>query len=147
VEPIYLIFVLLVALQFLSVPVVIYIIMKRAGRAAGNPELTPRGRGLQRLSDALGLPLVGGEARYPNHKWLSWLKTPVEVIGSYRGRDLRIYHYTVGSGKNSTQYCGIRVEVNNRNNRRFSISSESAFSKMGKALGMRDAWEIFSGER
>lgn len=92
----------------------------------------------QWLVDTLGLGVCGGEPMYPNSKWLSWIRKPIRLEGTYRGCFTKIYNYTVGSGKNSTTYSTVRIVGPNPKELTFNIYREGMFSKLGKIMGMQD---------
>ncbi|WP_442889960.1 hypothetical protein [Congregicoccus parvus] len=61
-----------------------------------------------------------------------------ELRGSYRGRRIRVFSYTTGSGKNRTQWCAIATEVANRTGMSLRISRENFFTRAGRRFGIDD---------
>lgn len=92
----------------------------------------------QWLVDTLGLQVHGGEPKFPDKAFLSWLRTPMRLEGSYRNCLLKIYNYTVSSGKNSTSYSTARIIGENPKNLSFEFHREGMFSKLGKLIGLQD---------
>lgn len=92
----------------------------------------------QWLIDTLGIAVVGGEPMYPDKKLLAWIRKPMRMEGSYRNYSLKIYNYTVGSGKNSTTYSTARIFGENSKDLTFEFHREGMFSKLGKMFGMQD---------
>ena len=133
------IFLIFFVFQLFLIPIVIFVMVRKMRTRDGEPKMSRRDEALAKLSEMLAVPLVGGESRYPNQKWLSWIREPFRLEGEYQGRKLKVYHYTVSTGKSSTQYCAANINVRNPEKGNFSISEEGALSKMGKSLGMRDA--------
>lgn len=66
------------------------------------------------------------------------LEKATEVSGDYRGGPLKIWHFTRGSGKNSTPYIGMRLGVNNPRGLTFKFHEEGFLSGIGKTFGMED---------
>lgn len=90
------------------------------------------------LGEQLGVPVSGGEPFFPSIEWLSFIKKPTRVSGDYRGGQLEIWHFTRGSGKNSSPYIGMRLGLDNPRGLSFKFHKEGFFSKIGKKLGMED---------
>jgi hypothetical protein len=119
------------------VGVVIYKRIQKINKKIINPHW-------QWLVDKLQLEIHGGEPVYPGKKWLSWMRTPLRLEGNYRNFSMKIYNYTVGSGKNSTTYSTARIIGPNPKNLTFEFHREGMFSKLGKLVGMED---IQSGDK
>jgi hypothetical protein len=64
---------------------------------------------------------------------------PFAVSGTHRGRALRIYSYTTGSGKNATHWCALGLGVRNPGGFTLQIARENVFTKVGRAFGIEDA--------
>ncbi|WP_269539696.1 hypothetical protein [Cerasicoccus fimbriatus] len=90
------------------------------------------------LATELGAPLHGGDPYLPSVPLLNLLKRPYYIEGGYRGRHLKIYNFTRGSGKNSSPYHAVRVTLNRSTDLTFKLGVEGFFSKIGKAVGMQD---------
>ena len=90
------------------------------------------------LGETLGVDVVGGEPFFESIQWLSFIKKPTKVSGTYRGGTLEVWHFTRGSGKNSSPYIGMKVGLENRRDLSFKIYKEGFFSKIGKTFGMQD---------
>lgn len=73
----------------------------------------------------------------PPKKWALSPYMP-ELYGEYDGRKLRLYFYRVGSGKNTTYWTALEIEVDNRSQQTLKIYKENFFSKIGKAFGGQD---------
>ncbi len=70
----------------------------------------------------------------------TWALSPYmpEMFGEYDGRKLRLYFYTTGSGKSTTYWTSLEMEVENREDQTIKIYKENFFSKIGKAIGGQD---------
>jgi hypothetical protein len=90
------------------------------------------------LGERFGLGVTGGEPLLPQVPFLKGLRKPVQLVGEYRGRLLKIYHYTVGSGKNSTTYATARIVGFAGNAITFEVRKEGVISKLGKVVGIQD---------
>lgn len=90
------------------------------------------------LGEQLGVHVSGGEPFFASIEWLSFIKKPTWVSGDYRGGPLEIWHFTRGSGKNSSPYIGMRLGLDNPRGLSFKFHKEGFFSKIGKKLGMED---------
>lgn len=58
--------------------------------------------------------------------------------GPVRGRQLRIYHYTTGSGKNRTNWCALGVSVRNPGRLTLKVSRENLLTRAGRMFGVDD---------
>jgi hypothetical protein len=109
-------------LQAIAIVAVIVALVRRENRGQSKGVLA-----LARLGEATGLPLLGGEPRFPHQKWLSWVRSPRVLEGTYGSYPGKIYHFTTGSGKNQTTYCCARLEVPNDKNRELALGKEGFF--------------------
>jgi len=87
---------------------------------------------LQRLAEELGLQAV----LPPKRRYLPSGLGSVE--GNFRGRFVRIYSYSTGSGKNRTQWSAVEVHAENSGGLSVSISGENIFTRAGRAFGLQD---------
>ena len=55
-----------------------------------------------------------------------------------RGRHVRIYNYTTGSGKNRTTWCALALAVRERGSFTLKISRENLFTRAGRMFGVDD---------
>jgi hypothetical protein len=67
----------------------------------------------------------------------SWFGRPT-VTGVYQHHQFKLDSFTRRSGKSSTTYTRITVYLNNRTPFTLTIYQEGLFSKIGKAMGMKD---------
>lgn len=88
---------------------------------------------LQRLAADLGLEAI----QPPKRRFLP--AGMGSVKGNYRGRFVRIYSYTTGSGKSRTHWCAIEAKVQNPAKLTFNISRESFLTRTVKVFGMQEA--------
>lgn len=58
--------------------------------------------------------------------------------GSVRGRQLRVYTYSTGSGKNRTQWCALALSINNPGGLKLGIARENLLTRAGRAFGLND---------
>jgi hypothetical protein len=87
---------------------------------------------LNQLASTLGLKI-----REPERTSIfSSLQTAIE--GTFRGRSVRIYAYTTGSGKNRTAWCALSVLAKTPPGFSLKISGESVFTKVGRVFGVDD---------
>jgi hypothetical protein len=92
-----------------------------------------RGRAnLAKLAQELGLPAP----IVPQGFWAA-LKA-IELGGNHRGRLLRIYNYTTGSGKNRTTWCALALSVSNPSKLTLGVSRENVFTRVGRVFGVDD---------
>lgn len=59
--------------------------------------------------------------------------------GRLRGRSIRIYSYTTGSGKNRSHWCAVQVAAENNRKLSLTVSQENMFTKLGEKLGFDQA--------
>ncbi|GHC12715.1 hypothetical protein [Cerasicoccus arenae] len=90
------------------------------------------------LAAELNVPLLGGDAYMPGIPLLNLIKRPLHVEGEYRGRHLKIYDFTRGSGQNSSAHHAVRLSLNQPTTLSFKLGVEGFFAKIGKAVGMQD---------
>jgi len=93
---------------------------------------------MEQLGKEYGLGTTGGDPVFPRIPFLSGLRKPIELVGEYRGKLLKIYHYTVGSGNSSTTYATARILGFTGNDISFEVRREGFLSKLGKAVGLQD---------
>jgi hypothetical protein len=93
---------------------------------------------LRLLGETLNVQVVGGDPFFKSIRWLSFIRRPTRVSGDYRGNSLEVWHFTRGSGKNSSPYIGVRLGLNNQRDLSFKFYKEGLFSKIGKTFGMQD---------
>lgn len=93
---------------------------------------------LPKLAEELGIELLGGEQRFPNVSWLSFIRSPHFLSGTIKGYSFNIHSYTVSSGKNSTRYVRVGLARPVDYPITFSIAREHVFSKIGKVMGHHD---------
>jgi hypothetical protein len=67
----------------------------------------------------------------------NFLRAP-RLTGNYRSRATQIYTYQVRSGKNSTTYTAVTMEIANPNHYTLMLRREHALDGLGKKLGMKD---------
>jgi len=67
----------------------------------------------------------------------NFLRAP-RMTGNYRGRATQIYTYQVRTGKNSTTYTAVTMEIANPNHYTLTLRREHALDALGKKLGMKD---------
>lgn len=60
------------------------------------------------------------------------------LAGRYRGRDVRVFYYSTGSGKNRTQWVAISTKVNNPSGFSLKVSSENFLTRAGRTFGVGD---------
>lgn len=68
--------------------------------------------------------------------WARFRSMPIS--GPWRGRELRIYNYTTGSGKHTTHWCAIAATVHNPGNFTLRISRENVLTRVGRVFGLDD---------
>jgi hypothetical protein len=88
---------------------------------------------LGRLGSEMNLPLVE-----PGKK-STFSAREAALEGSLRGRSIRIYSYTTGSGKNRSHWCAVQVAAENNRNLSITVSQENMFTKLGEKLGFDQA--------
>lgn len=87
---------------------------------------------LGKLAATLGL-----ECREPERRSIfSSLQTAIE--GTFRGRSVRIYAYTTGSGKSRTAWCALSVLAIVPPGFSLKISGENLITKAGRIFGVDD---------
>lgn len=87
---------------------------------------------LGRLADELRLEVVESGKR-------TVFGQPAPTLaGMVRGRRVRIYSYSTGSGKNRTQWCAIAAVVKNTSGITLRISKENVFTRVGRTFGLDD---------
>ncbi len=79
------------------------------------------------LASRAGLSMEGGSA----------LAMP-SVVGTYRGRPIRLHTYTRSHGRSSTRYSAINLTVSNPAGGSLSLRRERWYDSVGQALGMED---------
>jgi len=85
-----------------------------------------------------GLAQQYGLALPPEKKgFFAGLSSP-SLGGSVRGRQLRIYNYTTGSGKNRTTWCALAVSVRNPGRLTLKVSRENLLTRAGRMFGVDD---------
>lgn len=119
-------------------PVLIFLAIMVFAFAMGRSAMNKQKDGMKGLADDLGLELIGGDPLVPGVSWLSWICKPCRIESVYKGRQLKIFTFTRGSGKNQTRYAAIHVPVRNPQNLRISLTYEGFLSKVGRSLGMQD---------
>ena len=83
------------------------------------------------LAGRLGLELKRQPAK------LGFEPTPT-VEGAHRGRNVRFFSYTTGSGKSRTLWCAVSVTAANTGGYTLDLGPENFLSRIGTALGMQD---------
>lgn len=88
---------------------------------------------LGRLGSEMNLSLVepGGKGVFASGK--------VVLEGRLRGRTIRVFSYTTGSGKQRSHWCAVQVGAENNRNLSLTISRENVFTKVGEKLGFAQA--------
>lgn len=124
-----------VILSFIFNIVLVFIVVKIRLKHLKDRKINPH---WQWLVDKFGLEVVGGEPLHPDKKWLGFVRAPLRLEGTYNNFFLKIYNYTVGSGKNRTTYSTARIIGPNPGDLRFEFHREGLFSKIGKVFGMQD---------
>jgi hypothetical protein len=66
-----------------------------------------------------------------------WILPPV-LSGQFRERALVLTHFSRSSGKSSTTYTRVTIEVNNPGLKRLNLSHSGVFSAIGQAFGAQD---------
>lgn len=61
-----------------------------------------------------------------------------QLSGSFEGRVVKLWTYTVRHGKSSTRYTAMQMELKNPANYTLSIRRQHGLDGIGKALGMQD---------
>lgn len=87
---------------------------------------------LSQLAVKLGLPPPLAPARKT-----FGLSQP-EARGQFRGRPLRVYSYTTGSGKQRSHWCAVCATSPNPKRLTLRISGENMLTRAGRALGIDD---------
>ncbi len=114
----------LVFIGFVAVFVVIWFAsMRQVARARQNLGL---------LAQGLGLP-----APVQKQGFLARFAPPT-LGGDVRGRHLRVYNYSTGSGKNRTTWCALALAVRNPGNLTLRVSRENMFTRAGRIFGVDD---------
>ncbi|MBE2215272.1 MAG: hypothetical protein IAE82_15475 [Opitutaceae bacterium] len=87
---------------------------------------------LQALADRLGLRLnaPGGTGIFALGR--------ASLEGQSRGRPMRIYTYTTGSGKSRTTWCAISLTTRIPAGFSLKVSGENLFTKAGRVFGIDD---------
>ena len=122
--------VILIIISFFMTFVAFFMIAKRGP--------THSEKQLRKLADELGFSLLGGEPVLPKVRFLRFIKTPLSVVSPDPNNALKIYHFTRGSGKNSTTYAAIQFSNLNTKELKCEIYEQGLLSKIGKTLGMQD---------
>jgi hypothetical protein len=87
---------------------------------------------LAKLAQRLGLQIHDPEKRSV------FQSATTSLSGTFRGRQLRVFSYSTGSGKNRTQWCAIASSVNNPSGLTVRISRENVFTRVGRKIGVDD---------
>ena len=96
-----------------------------------------QGDAMTALAADLGVPVLGGDP-YTRIRCLSWIRRPTRIDAAYGLRQLKVFHFSRGHGRNRTQYAAIHVPVANPHGLTLHITAEGYLSKIGRALGMQD---------
>jgi hypothetical protein len=92
-----------------------------------------RGRdNLGNLAQQLGLP----PPVIPQGFWAAFKSA--ELRGDHRGRAVRIYNYTTGSGKSRTTWCALSLPVQNPSKMTLRVSRENMLTRVGRVFGVDD---------
>jgi|GEM_PF-2747594 len=117
---------------------VIYIFMfsKNMKKTVGR-----RTTAMKKLATELGLTTQGGGPMFAQIRWLRWIKKPLFILDSWHGKELSIYHFSKGSGKNKTSYAALDVPLDKtpdpKDEFKMSISAVGWMSHIGVALGRK----------
>ncbi|HEX9782401.1 MAG TPA: hypothetical protein VGA56_06660 [Opitutaceae bacterium] len=87
---------------------------------------------LSKLADRLGFQVIEPEKRG------IFNRSATRLSGVFRGRNLQVYAYSTGSGKNQTQWCALATPVRNPAGLTVRISRENIFTRVGRKLGIDD---------
>lgn len=87
---------------------------------------------LARLAERLGL-----QVHAPAKRGI-FGTSPTSLSGTFRGRAIRVFSYSTGSGKNRTLWCAVAAPVNNPSGLKLRISKENAFTVVGRKFGIDD---------
>lgn len=87
---------------------------------------------LSRLADTMRLNVIEGPA-----KPIVGRPAPT-LAGEFRGRHVRIYSYSTGSGKTRTHWIAIAAKVRNTGGYTLAIAADNVFLKLGKLFGIED---------
>lgn len=90
---------------------------------------------LGRLAQALGLPPPIAPAS--SKGFLSALALP-SLTGVVRGRPMRVYNYSTGSGKSRVTWCAVSITVRNPGRLTLRVSRENVFTRIGRVFGVDD---------
>ena len=91
------------------------------------------------LATRLGLTLMWGDSKFPGNPILGFIRNAVELVETYKGKPLKIYHWCSRSGnKNGPTHATARIECSSSQGLTFQLSRELLRSKLGKSLGMQD---------
>ncbi|MFA5258022.1 MAG: hypothetical protein WC360_07725 [Opitutales bacterium] len=105
-------------------------------KAVGNKK-----RALEKLAKELGLTVQGGEKMFPSNNWLGWVRKPFFILDHWRGRELSIYYFSKGSGKNSSPYSALDIPLAEiagmKNDFKMTISAVGWMSNIGLMLGRK----------
>ncbi|NBB79262.1 MAG: hypothetical protein GVY36_07435 [Verrucomicrobia bacterium] len=100
--------------------------------------LKTSGYHLRALGTQLNLDVIGGEPFFKSIPWLAFITKPIRIDGVYRDAPVKVWHFSRGSGRSSTPYIGLKMQISNPRGLSFQFSKEGFFSKVGKTLGMQD---------
>ncbi len=64
--------------------------------------------------------------------------TETSLAGSFRGRQIRVFSYHTGSGKNRTRWCAVASRIDNPAGLTLRISKENALTRAGRKIGIDD---------
>jgi len=64
--------------------------------------------------------------------------SPMALAGAFRGRQMRVFTYTTGSGKNRTHWCAIAARVDNAAKLTLRLGKENALTRFGRKFGLDD---------
>lgn len=87
---------------------------------------------LARVAQSLGLPMPARPTGF-----FGRLTVPA-VMGLLRGRPVRIFNYTTGSGKSRTTWCAVGVGLSNPGRFTLAISREGVLTRVGRVFGVDD---------
>ena len=106
----------------------------------------PRRRSLhmQKLGEALGLPVHEGVSLYPRGSIFGRMKSPMVVEGNYKGKAVKVFHVRQGAGNNIRMYAAIQVLGRNPIDMTFSIEKKTWAHAFTKMIGSK---QVMFGER
>ena len=92
-----------------------------------------RGReNLVRLAQTLGLPVPESSRGF-----FSRMSAPT-ISGTFKGRPLRLFTYTTGSGKHRVAWCALAVTVLNPGGLTLKVGRENLLTRAGRIFGVED---------